>query len=115
VRREILPEHNIAWLQRRTQDSADPTAKDVPIDGPVDDPWRVEPLKAQRREQRIMAPLIVWDMIDHPLPGGGTTIAADHRQGDTRFIHEFQPVDVEGVNRRAERGAERLDALGLPL
>src|SRR4029450_8118669 len=113
--REVTPQHEVAWLQRRTQDSADPTAKDVPIDCPVDAPWRVEPLKAQRREPRIIAPRLVWDMIDHPLPGGGRTIAADHRQGDTRFIHACQPVDGEGLNRRADRGAERLDALGLPL
>ena len=59
--REMIPEHEVAWLQRRTQDSAAPTEKDVPIDRPIDDPRRVEPLKAQRREQRIIAPLIVWD------------------------------------------------------
>jgi hypothetical protein len=112
--REILPQPDVAWLQRRTQDSADPPATDGPSDRPVDAPWRVEPLKAQRREQRIIAPLIVWDMVNHPLPRGGTAIAAAHRQGDTRCIHALQPGDVERVHRRAARGAERLDALGLP-
>ena len=46
VRREIIPEHDVTWLQRWTQDGTDPTAKDVPIDSPVDDPRRVKPLEA---------------------------------------------------------------------
>ena len=36
VRRAIIPEHDVAWLQRWTQDGTDPTAKDVPIDDPLD-------------------------------------------------------------------------------
>jgi hypothetical protein len=112
--REMLPQHDVAGLQRRPQASAAPTAQAVPLDRPVDAPGRVEPRKAPRRAPRLIAPIIVWDLLDHPRPGGGPALAAEPRQGETRCLHAWQPVDVAGWNRRAARGAERLDARGLP-
>ena len=81
VRREIIPEHEVTWLQRWTQDGTAPTAKAVPLESPGDDPWRVKPREASRGEQRIMAPGVVWDLSDHALAGGGPAITAEQRPG----------------------------------
>jgi hypothetical protein len=113
--RQIVPQHEVPWLQRRTHDCADPTVKTGAVDGPIDDPGSVQPVKAQGCEPGMMGSLVVRDTIDHPLAGRRPAIAARHRQGRVRLINALQALDVEGLDCLPEGSAQRLDALRVPL
>jgi hypothetical protein len=115
VGRQMIPQHTSAGLQGRTQDLADPAVNNCAIDGAVNDPRGLEAVQAQGREQSLMSAIILGHTLDHPLSRGGPPEAACHGQVDSRFIHQFQPVDVEIVDGLAEGGAQRLDALRVAL
>jgi hypothetical protein len=89
--------------------------KDRSIDGPIDDPRRIESVQAQGHQHGLIRAVVIRDTIDHSLPRGCPPEAARRGQVDSRFVHEDQPVDVEVLDGRAEGGPQRLDALRVTL
>jgi hypothetical protein len=115
VGREIVPEHDVPRTQGRAQHFADPTMKDRPLHSPIDHPGSVEPGETQSRQHSVIGPIVVRHTVYHSLSWRRPAIAARHCQRGTRLIDEFQLLDGEGLDRRAERGAQRLDTLRVAL
>src|SRR5215203_5416377 len=69
VRAEIVHDDDVALPQGRDEDRVDVEAERLAVDGPVEEPWRLDPVVAQGGEERHRPPVAVRHL-------GGQALAA---------------------------------------
>ena len=88
IRGIIFPTQDIAPLQGQGQLGSDIAVKDVAVYRPVDDPWRVQPVMAQRGDEGLGLPVAEGGVIDQTHPAGRPSSRLGHIGLQGGFVNE---------------------------
>jgi hypothetical protein len=67
VAAEIVQNHDVAGVKRRKKDLLDIEAETLAIDRPLEKPWCLDPVMAQRGQEGHGLPTAVWNLGGEPL------------------------------------------------
>ena len=68
IRGIVFPTRDVALVQGRGQLGFDIKVEEFAVHRPVDDPWRVKPVMAQRGDESLRVPVAEGGVIDQPPP-----------------------------------------------
>ena len=97
---QVVQDDHIAFAQGRRELGLDVGIERRAVHGTVDDPGRVQPVVAQRRDKRLRAPVAEGRVIDQPLPARRPAGGLGHVGFQPGFVNEanaFQHMRHEGL------------------
>ena len=95
VNRDIIHEHDVTSLQRRSQDLFDIGAKGFTVHRTFEHERRGHAVVPQRGDKGRGLPIAVQDLLDQTLSARGATIETGDVARDAGFIDENQPLWIK--------------------
>jgi hypothetical protein len=88
VRREVVEDDDVTWLEFRTEHLSQINGEDIAIDGPLNKKRSGDPVMTQCGQKRRALPVAVGLGAVAALSSGSAPVAAGHLGVDARFINE---------------------------
>jgi len=95
VRPEIIHDHDVAGFKRGDQDPFDINEEAFAVDRPVEEPWGIDPILAERGEESRGVPMAKRCLVDQALTGLGPSPGRNSTPNDSRSSRHFQPIRRE--------------------
>jgi hypothetical protein len=111
---QIIHYHNVTWDEGRCQDLFHIDFKGLTINGPVQEPRRLETRESDRRQQGPVLSRVTGHRIYHPFAGCRPSPQAGQAQVDPRFINAFEVRDDPRRQAGPVICSQRLDPLRIP-
>ncbi len=108
VNRQIVHDHDVAWVSRRNLLLEDLGQEQVAVPRAIHHPRSRESILPQRRHERCRLPVTVWHLADHALPASSTAVTTRPLWVGSGFVEEDQVSRVDSQPLGLPPNASRL-------